>query len=101
MSKPHKGRWRDDPSCQRKTSSADGLVQESCSTESEQATDRCAPDVRTEMMGARSRSSILAPHVGNCSRALLLSACDMQAPRFQEARRSVSEELRGPPWQIT
>jgi hypothetical protein len=77
MSKPQKGSRRDDPSCRRKTRSANGLLQKSCSTESESATDWCAPDVCTEIMRARSRSSILAPHVGNCSRAVLLGAGDM------------------------
>ena len=92
MSKLQRGSCRDGPAFQRKTRSADGLSEESCSPESERATDGCAPDLYIEVIGARSRSYMPAPHVGNCSRALLLGACDMQAPTFQEARRSISEE---------
>jgi hypothetical protein len=77
MSKPPKGGWRDDPDCQRKNRSGDELPQQRGSAKSERATDSCAPDLCIEVLHARSRSSILAPHVGNCSRALLLGACDM------------------------
>jgi hypothetical protein len=92
MSRLHKLSRREDASCQRKTRSADGLSHKGRSTESEMAKDWCAPDVCAEVMHPRSRISMLAPHIGNCSRAVLLSACEMQAPTFREARRSASDE---------
>jgi hypothetical protein len=77
MSRTHKGSWRDDSACQDSTCSADGLLLDSYSTEGEPAKGLHAQDVCTQIMNARSRSSILAPHVGNCSRAVLLGVGDM------------------------
>jgi hypothetical protein len=77
MSKHHEGNWRDDSTCRGGTRPADERPQKRCLAESELAMDRAAPDVRIDIMSARSRSSILAPHVGNCSRAVLLGVGDM------------------------
>jgi hypothetical protein len=93
MSKHQQGSWRDDFAFRRRICSTDRPQQKSCSTDSEPMMDWCTPDICTEIRRPRSRSSILAPHVGNCSRAVLLGVGEVRMPAFEEARRSVREEL--------
>jgi hypothetical protein len=77
MSKHQKTELRDESTWRGRSRPAEGLPKKSRSTEREPATDWRAPDVCTQVVRARSRSSILAPHVGNCSRAVLLQVGDM------------------------
>ena len=77
MSRNQKAELRDESTWRGGSRAANGLPKKSRSAESEPTTDWRAPDVCTQVVRARSRSAILAPHVGNCSRAVLLRVGDM------------------------